>query len=53
MVSIPLVNNRVQLENTSILVISNGEVMFISARTIFEVLCSASVYSLAKEELAS
>ena len=37
----------------SILAISNGEVMFISDRKIFDVICSGSVYGLVVGELSS
>ena len=38
---------------SSIQAISNGEVMFISNRKIFDVMCSRSVYGLVVEELCS
>jgi len=38
---------------SSILAISNGEVMFISDRKIFDVVGSGSVYGLLEEELSS
>ena len=51
--SIPLVNDRVQLECNSLLAISNSEVMLTRDRKIFDVPCSSGVYGLVEGECSS
>ena len=53
LLSIPLVNDRVQAAFNAIVAVGNSKIMFVGDREIFEMTSSFGVYGLVMREISS